>query len=99
MRVVSGVDCDDLSGFSRPAGTMAAMSDDATLRSEAENLRRRLKEVEAAGEEVQSRLAFLATASGALAGSLNVGATLVTLGNLAVPRLADWCVVHLLDED
>ncbi|MGH9189258.1 MAG: SpoIIE family protein phosphatase, partial [Acidimicrobiales bacterium] len=49
-------------------------------------------------EESQDRLAFLADASAALASSLDYELTLATLADLAVPRLADWCAVHLVDD-
>jgi PAS domain S-box-containing protein len=42
---------------------------------------------------------FLAEAGEALATSLDVEATLANIARLAVPRLADWCVVHLVKED
>jgi PAS domain S-box-containing protein len=42
---------------------------------------------------------FLAEAGEALASSLDVEATLANIARLAVPRLADWCVVHLVKED
>ena len=42
---------------------------------------------------------FLAEAGEALATSLDVEATLANITRLAVPRLADWCVVHLVRED
>ena len=42
---------------------------------------------------------FLAEAGEALATSLDVEATLANIARLAVPRLADWCVVHLVQED
>jgi PAS domain S-box-containing protein len=42
---------------------------------------------------------FLAEAGEALATSLDVEATLSNIARLAVPRLADWCVVHLVQED
>jgi PAS domain S-box-containing protein len=42
---------------------------------------------------------FLAEAGEALATSLDVEATLAIIARLAVPRLADWCVVHLVQED
>jgi GAF domain-containing protein len=43
------------------------------------------------------RLAFLADASIALSGSSDYAATVEAVGRLMVPRLADWCVVHVLD--
>jgi PAS domain S-box-containing protein len=42
---------------------------------------------------------FLVEAGEALATSLDVEATLANIARLAVPRLADWCVVHLVQED
>ncbi len=44
-----------------------------------------------------SSLAFLAEASAVLGASLDYEVTLTRLAQLAVPRLADWCVVHLVD--
>ncbi|MGK4002856.1 ATP-binding protein [Sorangium sp. So ce1036] len=41
---------------------------------------------------------FLAAASAALSDSLDFDDTLGRLGRLAVPELADWCVVHTLPE-
>ncbi len=49
----------------------------------------------AAGE----RLAFLAEASEVLAVSLDPSETLEELANLAVPRLADWCSIDMVDDD
>lgn len=43
-------------------------------------------------------LAFSIEAGQVLSSSLNYEATLRNLTRLAVPRLADWCIVHLLDE-
>jgi len=42
---------------------------------------------------------FLADASRVLASSLDYQATLRAVAALAVPRLADWCAVDVLDED
>jgi len=42
---------------------------------------------------------FLAQAGEALAGSLDWEDTLVQVSRLAVPALADWCIVDVLDED
>lgn len=43
------------------------------------------------------RLSFLAMASARLAESLDYRETLDAVANLAVPAVADWCSVHLLD--
>ncbi len=42
---------------------------------------------------------FLAEAGEALSASLDIEATLSNIARLAVPRLADWCAVHLVRED
>jgi GAF domain-containing protein/anti-sigma regulatory factor (Ser/Thr protein kinase) len=44
------------------------------------------------------KLSFLADASAVLARSLDYRTTLSNLARLVVPRLADWCVVQVLDE-
>jgi PAS domain S-box-containing protein len=42
---------------------------------------------------------FLAEASSVLASSLDYEATLASLAQLTVPRLADWCGVEIVEED
>jgi PAS domain S-box-containing protein len=42
---------------------------------------------------------YLAEASEMLASSLDYQATLTSLAHLAVPRLADWCAIDMLEED
>jgi two-component system, cell cycle sensor histidine kinase and response regulator CckA len=49
-------------------------------------------------EEAGERLAFLAQASEVLGSSLDYKSTLATVARLAVPRLADWCAVDVMDE-
>jgi len=50
--------------------------------------------------EVQGlKSAFLAEASTVLASSLDYETTLVSVASLAVPVLADWCAVDILDEE
>lgn len=44
------------------------------------------------------KLSFLADASAALAESLDYRTTLRNVTRLAVPRLADWCTVHMVDD-
>ena len=56
---------------------------------------RALQESEAA----QARLAFIADAGEILASSLDYEATLASIARLAVPRIADWFSVDVLDED
>lgn len=57
------------------------------------------REARLAAERAQERLAFLAEASSVLASSvLDLETTLAQVVDLAVPRLADGCAVHLVDE-
>lgn len=44
------------------------------------------------------KLAFLADASATLAESLDYRTTLANVSRLAVPRLADWCAIHIAEE-
>jgi signal transduction histidine kinase len=53
----------------------------------------------AEAEAAQKRLAFLAEASRVLASSLDYQTTLQSVADLAVPTLADSCVVDILDDD
>jgi GAF domain-containing protein/anti-sigma regulatory factor (Ser/Thr protein kinase) len=52
----------------------------------------------AAARIANDKLAFLADASAALAESLDMNATLANVTRLAVPRLADWCAIHVLED-
>ena len=45
------------------------------------------------------RLRFLADASGVLASSLDYEEILVQIARLAVPTIADWCIVWVVDDD
>lgn len=49
--------------------------------------------------EANERLAFLADASVALSTSLDYAATAEAIARLVVPRLADWCIVQVLESD
>ena len=57
------------------------------------------RQARAAAEEAERRAAFLAEASAALASSLDYEETLRTLAQLAVPFLADWCSVDMVEPD
>jgi PAS domain S-box-containing protein len=63
--------------------------------------RARLFEAERAARELaeaaERRVAFLAEASARLAASLDIEATLQTVAELAVPALADWCFIAVLE--
>jgi serine phosphatase RsbU (regulator of sigma subunit) len=50
-----------------------------------------------AAEHDQERLRFLDRLSGALSSTLKLDATLTELAGMAVPRIADWCVVRLVE--
>ncbi len=50
-------------------------------------------------ERANLKLRFLAEASAILAESLDYETTLESVARLAVPQIADWCSVNLLDED
>jgi PAS domain S-box-containing protein len=47
----------------------------------------------------QDLASYLAEASDMLSSSLDYQATLTSLARLAVPRLADWCAIDILEED
>src|SRR4051812_6773318 len=52
-----------------------------------------------AEREAVRRARFLAEAGALLDASMDATETLDNLARLAVPEFADWCVVHVLDED
>ncbi|MCL5744718.1 MAG: GAF domain-containing protein, partial [Acidobacteria bacterium] len=52
----------------------------------------------AAAEEARKRSQFIAEASILLSSSLNYTTTLASVAKLAVPHMADWCAVDVLDE-
>ncbi len=76
---------------------------DITSRKETEEQIRSLllreQEARAAAEKAQLRLAFIAEASATLSASLDYEATLSAVVDLTVPRLADYCTLHLMRED
>jgi PAS domain S-box-containing protein len=57
------------------------------------------KRTERSLRESTERTAFLAEASTLLSASLDFDTTLMRVARLAVPRLADWCVVDIVDQD
>ena len=50
-------------------------------------------------KRAEESLLFIAEASEMLASSLDYEMTLANVARLAVPRLADWCVIHIIVED
>ena len=60
---------------------------------------RRAEAARSDAEEAQRRYAFLAEAGELLDASLDYEKTLQNLTRLVVPKLADWCVVHVTVEE
>src|SRR5665213_2141665 len=58
----------------------------------------RISELHEQNQREKTRLAFLAEASETLASSLEYEDTLQRVARLAVPRIADWCAVHVVEE-
>ena len=50
------------------------------------------------GEQAESATAFLSEAGRTLASSLDYELTLTQVARLAVPTIADWCVIDMVDE-
>jgi PAS domain S-box-containing protein len=50
-------------------------------------------------KRIEESQRFLAQASTILADSLDYEFTIATVARLAIPHLADWCVIHLIGED
>ena len=78
------------------ASAIANLSASAIGTSELYQAQRRSREE---AEAASRRSAFLAEATGVLASSLDYEQTLSSLALLAVPHVADWCAVDVLDAD
>ena len=59
----------------------------------------RRKQVEQERARLSERAEFLSAASETLSGSLDYETTLRNITKLAVPRIADWCTVHMRRAD
>jgi signal transduction histidine kinase/CheY-like chemotaxis protein len=70
----------------------------AALRDERKQAELELKAAKEAAETAERRSAFLAEASEILSASLDYEATLASLARLAVPRIADDCVLFEVEE-
>jgi len=85
------------------AASIVVNSRDITERKQAEEERAQLlireQAARAEAEAAQRRLKFLAEASTLLATSLDYSTTLESVARLAVPYIADWCFVDLVEED
>jgi PAS domain S-box-containing protein len=89
-----------------PEGTLSGVvvvHQDVTGRKVVENERLELLDRTAAArheaEKSERLYAFLAEAGTALVSSLDYRATLASVARMAVPRVADWCIVDLVEED
>lgn len=85
----------------RITGAVVAFRDVAEReRAEREraDLLQRERAARAAAEAHERRSAFLADATTLVATSLDYETTLRSLARLAVPTLADWCVIDVIDE-
>ncbi len=84
-----------------PVG-FVSINRDITERLRAEQQREQLIREQAARREAETqglKSAFLAEASTVLASSLDYETTLASVARLAVPFLADWCAVDILEEN
>ncbi|MCC6174013.1 MAG: GAF domain-containing protein [Chloroflexi bacterium] len=89
---------DDVNFLQATANVLATVVE----RRRAEEERAQLIREQAAraeAEAAQARLAFLAEASSALAASLDYETTLNAVAHLAVPTLADFCTVDVVEAD
>lgn len=57
------------------------------------------RQAQAERAQIEERQHFLAQASSILADSLDYESTINTVTQLAIPHLADWCVIHLIGKD
>jgi len=76
-----------------------ALASQCALALERSRLYLRERAARAEAEEGQRRAAFLAEVSALLAGSLDYEVTLARVARLAVPVLADWCAIDILEDD
>jgi signal transduction histidine kinase len=70
----------------------------AALACDNARLYEQAQQARAAAEAAEQRAEFLSEASTILASSLDYAATLAAVSRLAVPHLADWCAVDLVEE-
>jgi hypothetical protein len=68
-----------------------------TSRAHAEAAQLRAEEAQVVAERARERLAFLSDADQRLASSMEYETTLQRLAEIAVPTIADWCVITLLE--
>jgi signal transduction histidine kinase len=81
------------------AAQCASALDRARLLEQEREARARAEMLAAELERQQATLRLLSEAGAALSGSLDVASRLTHLTHLAVPTLADWCAVDMLNGD
>src|SRR5262249_39011042 len=88
-----------ISGAGPPVSAGFARDTPARRRAETDraDLLAREQRARASAEIAERRAAFLAEASAALASTLDYRTTLASVARLAVPAIADWCAVDILD--
>jgi PAS domain S-box-containing protein len=77
---------------------LSALARQSALALERARLYQAERTARAEAERASDQLAFLAEASRALSSSLDYEKTLAKVARLAVPRLADWCGIDMIDE-
>ncbi len=80
-------------------GVGTEVTDSVRARQGAEALQRASEAARAEAEAARQRIAFLAEASERLSRSRNVSATMQAIADLAVPALASWCFLEVLEPD
>ncbi|MBD2100294.1 GAF domain-containing protein [Leptolyngbya sp. FACHB-261] len=81
---------------------LLSLNSDISERQRTESPQAQLLQAQTArveAEAAQQQATFLAEASQVLASSLDYQTTLRSIAELAVPALADWCVVDVVEED
>lgn len=95
---------DELGQLGQAFNTMAeqiqvTLGELRSAREAAEAGRHEAEVARAAAEIEERRATFLAEAGAALSESLDYAATLQRVANLAVPTVADWCVVDIVERE
>lgn len=95
---------DELGQLGRAFNTMAGQIQTTlreldAARSAAEAGWREAEAARTVAERAERSATFLAEAGAALSTSLDYAATLQRVANLAVPTVADWCVVDIVEDD
>jgi PAS domain S-box-containing protein len=80
-------------------GSSLDVTEQKLAEEDREQLLAREKAAHAEAEAAQWRFAFLAEASTLLTSSLDYSTTLERVARLAVPYLADWCIVDMAGDD